>query len=89
MATKSVEFRYLTGLKRQIFRNARLRGSWDAAGRYSDFWTDTAMTEIVAEDGCPAFTATVELDLAEVGREFKWGVVLDGPQGANFWGVPT
>jgi len=24
-----------------------------------------------------------------VGKTFKWGVILDGPQGANFWGVPT
>ena len=33
MATVSVQCRYLTGLKRQIFRNARLWGSWDEQGR--------------------------------------------------------
>jgi hypothetical protein len=31
----SVQFRYLTGLKRKIFLNARLLGTWDHAGRLS------------------------------------------------------
>jgi hypothetical protein len=29
MADVAVQFRYLTGLKRRIFRNARLVGNWD------------------------------------------------------------
>ena len=33
MATIPVKFTYLTGLKREIFRNARLTGSWDENGR--------------------------------------------------------
>lgn len=89
MARKAVEFRFVTGLKRQIFRNARLRGSWDGNGRYSDQWTESPMTEEPGEDGCPIFKATVQLDLSDSNRTFKWGVVLDGPQGANFWGIPT
>jgi 1,4-alpha-glucan branching enzyme len=40
-------------------------------------------------DGCPVFTALVSLDLADRDKTFKWGVLLDGPQGANFWGIPT
>jgi 1,4-alpha-glucan branching enzyme len=47
------------------------------------------MTEIIAEDGCPAFSATMQFDTAESGVTFKWGVVLDGPQGANLWAIPT
>lgn len=89
MATQTVVFQFLTGLKRKIFRNARLRGSWDGNGRYSDIWTESAMHEDIGEDGCPMFKASVELNLADEGRRFKWGVVLDGPQGANFWGIPT
>ena len=89
MATQSVEFHYLTGLKRHIFRNARLRGSWDASGRYSDDWTDSPMQEVTGEDGCPTFTGSIALDLADRHRTFRWGVVLDGPQGSNFWGIPT
>jgi 1,4-alpha-glucan branching enzyme len=89
MATQTIEFRYITGLKRAIFRNARLRGSWNAGGRYSDEWTEVPMQDGVGEDGCPMFRASVGLDLADADRTFKWGVVLDGPQGSNFWGIPT
>src|SRR5215207_1329834 len=89
MPTKTVELRYLTGLNKPIFRNARLAGSWDSGGRYSERWTERPMTEIVGDDGCPAFPATVHLDLADAHRTFRWGVVLDGPQGANLWGIPT
>jgi len=84
-----VRFTYLTGLKRSIFRNARLRGSWDAGGRYTDRWTERPMQEIVAEDGCPAFTATVRLHEAGASAVFRWGVALDGPEGAGLWGIPT
>ena len=48
-----------------------------------------ARFETVGEDGCPMFTAVLALDLADEHRTFKWGVVLDGPQGSNFWGIPT
>jgi 1,4-alpha-glucan branching enzyme len=89
MPTQTVEFQYYTGLKRQIFRNPRLRGSWDPGGRYSDIWTESPMQETVGDDGCPMFNASVPLDLADAQRTFKWGVVLDGPQGSNFWGIPT
>lgn len=84
-----VEFRFMTGLKRRIFYNARLRGSWNDEGRFSDQWTESPMWEVTGEDGCPSFRATVQLDWADNGKLFKWGVVLDGPQGANFWGIPT
>ena len=89
MALQTVEFQYLTCLSRRIFRNARLRGSWNASGRYSTDWTESPMQEVAGEDGCPMFRASVALDLADQHRTFRWGVVLDGPQGSNFWGIPT
>ncbi|MDD5319372.1 MAG: alpha-amylase family glycosyl hydrolase [Methylococcales bacterium] len=89
MNTQKVDFQFITGLKRTIFRNARLRGSWDDSGRYSDNWTEAPMQEEMGTDGCPVFITSVELDLADQGKMFQWGVVLDGPQGANFWGIPT
>jgi 1,4-alpha-glucan branching enzyme len=89
MAAQTIEFQYLTGLKREIFRNARLRGSWDSSGRFSNDWTELPMHDAVGEDGCPMFRASVALDLADRHRTFKWGVVLDGPQGSSFWGIPT
>src|SRR5262245_13965955 len=89
MAKIAVRFRYLTGLKREIFRNARLTGSWDVAGRVSAVWTETPMVAGTAEDGCPCFTATVQLDAAGLGTRFRWGVRLDGPGAPNVWGIPT
>ncbi len=89
MATQTVEFQYLTGLNRRIFRNARLRGSWSASGRYTTDWTESPMQEGLGEDGCPVFSASIALDLADQHSTFRWGVVLDGPQGSNFWGIPT
>ncbi len=85
----AVQFRYLTGLKRQIFSNAVLKGSWDGSGVYSQAWTETPMTPGIAEDGCPCFAATVQLDAGGVGSQFEWGVVLDGPSGAGVWGITT
>jgi 1,4-alpha-glucan branching enzyme len=89
MAMQTIQFEFITGLKREIFRNARLRGSWDANGRYSDDWMESPMQDAIGTDECPIFTASILLDVAERGKTFKWGVILDGPQGSNFWGVPT
>ena len=89
MAMQTVEFQFITGLKRKIFRNARLRGSWDGSGRYADDWTEAPMQEEIGADGCPIFKASVSLDLTDEAKAFKWGVLLDGPQGADLWGIPT
>jgi 1,4-alpha-glucan branching enzyme len=75
----TVRFTYLTGIKRRIFGRPRLSGSWDG-------WTDRPMTEIVAEDGCPAFTASVDFPDADAGRTFSWGVRLDGNV-PNAWAI--
>lgn len=88
MALQSIEFRFMTGLKRKIFRNMRLRGSW-YGGRYSDSWTESPMAEDIGEDGCPIFKGSVCFDLVDQHKTFKWGVVLDGPEASNFWGIPT
>jgi 1,4-alpha-glucan branching enzyme len=84
-----VQFVYLTGLKRDIFQNVRLKGSWDGDGRYSDDWSTTPMEPIVGEDGCPAFRATVEFDPAQVDWNFHWGVIVDAPSGKDQWGITT
>jgi 1,4-alpha-glucan branching enzyme len=87
----SVTFVYLTGINRQIFRNVRLVGSWDAQGRYSDQWSapPLPMELTTAEDGCPAYRATVEFQDSEAGKSFNWGVRLDAPQRPDIWGIPT
>jgi 1,4-alpha-glucan branching enzyme len=89
MARITVQFRYLTGLKRTIFRNGRLVGSWDSSGRFSPAWSETPMTAIIADDGCPGFSATVDFDSSELDKSFRWGVKFDGPSGPNVWGITT
>lgn len=85
----TVQFEYRTGVKRNVFRNARLTGSWDAHGRASEDWSVIAMEPATAEDGCPCFRATVSFDASQVGRRFKWGVIVDGPSGLNQWAIAT
>ena len=51
MALHAVELQFITGLKRDVFRNARARGSWDGAGRYSEDWTESVMQTRIGEDG--------------------------------------
>ncbi|HSC89745.1 MAG TPA: alpha-amylase family glycosyl hydrolase [Polyangiaceae bacterium] len=84
-----VRFRYLTGLKGSLFDRPRLRGSWTSKGRFSSEWSEMPMRTITAEDGCPAFEAQVELDESELGKEFRWGVLFDGPSGPGEWGIVT
>src|SRR3954447_11505753 len=88
MAPKRVRFRYITGIRRDLFDNARLTGSWDATGHYSDTWSTTPMRKITAEDGCPAFEQTVDFLDDQDGRWFRWGVIIDTPSGTDQWGVP-
>jgi 1,4-alpha-glucan branching enzyme len=78
----TVRFIYITGIKRGLFRNARLSGTWNT-------WNDIPMREIIAEDGCPAFEVTVDYDDVLACQEIRWGVRVDGPAGSNQWGIPT
>jgi 1,4-alpha-glucan branching enzyme len=87
--TISVQFVYAPGLKRVVFRNVRLTGSWDREGRYSDDWSTIPMEQYTGEDGCPCYRATVGLDESQAGRTFRWGVVVDGPAGSDKWGITT
>ena len=84
-----MKFVYDTGIRRTIFSNVRLRGSWDAAGRHSDEWSEIPMREVVGPDAARAFEADVEFAASEVGKEFSWTVVLDGPLGLDRIGMVT
>jgi 1,4-alpha-glucan branching enzyme len=85
----SVDFEYLTGLRREHFRAARLSGSWNEEGFASDQWTTVPMQPFTGADGCPAFRATVQLDDSQIGQRFRWGVFVDTPQQNNVWGIAT
>jgi 1,4-alpha-glucan branching enzyme len=84
-----VEFTYLTGVRAPLFRAAVLTGTWDRDGHWSLTRECTPMRPLVAEDGCPAFRSRIAFDPGEVGRQFHWGVFVDGPGGAHLWGIPA
>jgi 1,4-alpha-glucan branching enzyme len=84
-----VKFVYDTGIRRKLFHNVRLWGSWDEAGRYSDEWTKVPMTERVAGDGSIVFEAEVSLQPSEVGKQFSWSVITDGSLGLDREGITT
>lgn len=85
----TVEFEYLTGVKRPLFGSVRLAGSWEDSGKPSEAWSILPMEPGTGEDGCPCFRATVSFDEGHVGTSFEWGVLLDGPGGPEQWGIPT
>ena len=68
-----VQFVYVTGLSRRIFSNARLGEVGTRPGRQSEAWSEQAMTEIVGEDGCPAFVATSRLRSSRGGQDLPLG----------------
>jgi hypothetical protein len=68
------------GYRGRLFQHARLQGSWNG-------WTVLPMTEIVADDGCPAITRIVEFDDDQAGRTSPLKVRLDGPPGPDRRGI--
>ena len=89
MALIPLNFEYLTGLRRPFLVSARLAGSWNAQGYASEQWSFTTMQPFTAEDGCPAFRATLQLDDSQIGQTFRWGVSVDTPDRPDVWGIPT
>src|SRR5271166_1228614 len=82
-----VTFRFLTGLKRNFILSTSLQGSWDSKGNYSSDWcAPILMRPIVAEDGCPAFVADVNLQGGN-GQDFRWGVVVTTATRKDIWGI--
>ncbi|MBI5111237.1 MAG: alpha amylase C-terminal domain-containing protein [Rhodovulum sp.] len=84
-----VHFEYRTGLRHILLRNMRLTGSWDAAGRSSAQWSTVPMEAFTADDGCPAFRATIGLAAEAVGNTFHWSVVAETAAGESISAIPT
>jgi len=89
MAPITVRFTFRSGLKRDLFRNVKLSGSWDTAGKFSNQWTQVPMTASVDETGCVAFSANVTFDASQVGAIFQWGVIGDIAGAPNSWLIVT
>jgi 1,4-alpha-glucan branching enzyme len=89
MAKITVNFTFHSGVRRQLFRNVRLSGSWDATGKSSNQWTNVAMAASQDETGCDAFNASVSFDATQTGTTFQWGVIADIAGAPNSWVVVT
>jgi len=89
MAQITVNFTFHTGLKRNLFRNVKLSGSWDSTGKFSTQWTEVPMTATQDETGCVAFKASVSFDASAIGTIFQWGVIADLAGAPNTWVVVT
>src|SRR5579862_5247581 len=89
MAVIAVSFTFHSGLKRALFRNVRLTGSWDSTGRHSNTWSALPMTPSMDSVGCDAFSAVVCFDTAQSGTAFQWGVIADVEDAADCWVIVT
>lgn len=69
---------------RDSVRDARLIGSWDENGHYSDSWDHSATAMKKMPDG--TFQATVALDPSRKG-DWQYGVKIDGPSGKDAWAI--
>ncbi|MEO8900720.1 MAG: alpha-amylase family glycosyl hydrolase, partial [Polyangiaceae bacterium] len=78
-----------TGIRRDLFSNVRLLGSWDSEGRFCEQWSEYPMQAVVGADGSNAFEAEVALQASEVGKEFSWRVLVDGALGLDREGIVT
>ncbi|MGO9258300.1 MAG: alpha-amylase family glycosyl hydrolase [Bryobacteraceae bacterium] len=89
MAQIAVNFTFHSGVKRRLFSNVRLSGSWNATGQFSNQWTEAPMAESQDETGCDAFEASVPFDASQAGTTFQWGVLADMEGAPDTWVVAT
>lgn len=84
-----MKFIYDTGIRRRLFRNVRLRGSWDERGKHSDNWSEHPMREVRNADGALAYEAEIALDASQQGETFRWSVLIDSGLGRDREGITT
>ncbi len=86
---KKVNFSFHTGIRRSLFTNVTLWGSWDASGLFSTQWSSYPMKQTKGSDGSYSYSTTTSLADTETGRLFEWGVKLDGPGGKDLWAIAS
>ena len=74
-----VQFNYLSGILADdvLISSAQLQGSWDGLGIFTDRFITVEMHPSISEDSCQSFTASVQFAESEVGKTFRWTVLLD------------
>ncbi|MGZ3459549.1 MAG: alpha amylase C-terminal domain-containing protein, partial [Archangium sp.] len=81
---RSIMLVYDAGPHREL-TNLRLKGSWDATGRYSAQWSEHTLAMTPLGDG--RWSATVDVLDDGQAHDWEWGVVADGPAGQGQWAV--
>ncbi|MGO9266843.1 MAG: alpha-amylase family glycosyl hydrolase [Candidatus Binataceae bacterium] len=89
MAQIAVDFTFHSGIKRHLFSNVRLSGSWNATGQSANQWTEVPMAASQDETGCDAFTASAWFDASQIGTTFQWGVRADIVGAPDTWVLVT
>jgi 1,4-alpha-glucan branching enzyme len=82
-----VQFIFGPGLAAIRFENVRLCGSWNADGRSAGEWTAMQMWPSIDADGATVFRTKVSFDSGEIGKTFRWGILVDGAAGMNRWAI--
>lgn len=90
MASVLVQFFYHTSFPDwpALDITAELRGNWNKDGRFSEQWSASPMARADGSDGCAVFRGTVQLDSADAGQKFEWGVAFKRGAGET-WAIPT
>ncbi len=88
MPVYKVRFIYDTGIKRDIFEYAILKGNWDFRGiPTTGTWSEVPMEKRLGTDGCPVFTADLIFEASDEKTVFHWGVDLQLINGCRKWGI--
>jgi len=78
----NITFTFHTGLKRKIFRDVCLVGSWNG-------WQEKSMMEHIDANGCPAFTVNESIDSNLIGTSLDWGLTGRTDEGFRGWLIPV
>ncbi|MCY1034446.1 alpha-amylase family glycosyl hydrolase [Corallococcus sp. BB11-1] len=82
--TRTITFTYDAGPHNQL-THPKLKGSWDADGRFSAQWSGGGIPMKPLGNG--KYEATVKVADDGLARNWEWGVSVDGPSGKDQWAV--
>lgn len=81
---RTVTFTYDAGPHSEL-TDVKLKGSWDASGKFSTGWDMGSIDMKPVGDG--KWQATVDIQDDGTAHNWEWGVTVDGPAGNDQWAV--
>ncbi len=89
MASVNVAFTFHSGIKRVLFQNVRLSGSWDVKGIFSGQWTQTPMLASSGRDRLRCLHGVaVSMDAIAGGNNVpvgRYSPISQGPRIRGWW----